>query len=249
MGARWGPAVGSASHRGLGVPVPPVEEDLDPLLIAVEGGQSLEQPRLITRDDDETARHVVGPPSSEREAGNALATFKLRTIRRFVRRGKHKMHPPTDPPPGLVVVPLKGVVLVIPERVYVAGLRLGKTLRRREARERYGRDRSVVRTTSVRASEDVAPLGEIVPWVQGAAACSQPSLDRNGPHGLPALPLPPIKDDRDSRVMPDRPLKGTVQLRLAPRHNQQVQRRRTGWCALEAIRANGHWCSPRRNYA
>jgi len=37
------------------------------------------------------------------------------------------------PPPGFGAVALKGTVLVIPERVYVAGLRLGKTLRRREA--------------------------------------------------------------------------------------------------------------------
>jgi hypothetical protein len=39
-------------------------------------------------------------------------------------------------PPGFVAVPLKGAVLVIPERVYVAGLRLGKLLRRREASQR-----------------------------------------------------------------------------------------------------------------
>lgn len=38
-----------------------------------------------------------------------------------------------SPPPGFVSGPLKGAVLVIPERVYVAGLTLGKTLRRREA--------------------------------------------------------------------------------------------------------------------
>jgi hypothetical protein len=43
----------------------------------------------------------------------------------------------TDPPPGFVVLTLaKGGVCVIPERVYVAGLRLGTTLRRREASER-----------------------------------------------------------------------------------------------------------------
>jgi len=40
-------------------------------------------------------------------------------------------------PPGFVAVPLKGATLVIPERVYVAGLRLGKTLRRRQVRERW----------------------------------------------------------------------------------------------------------------
>jgi hypothetical protein len=37
-------------------------------------------------------------------------------------------------PPGFVVLTLaKGCVCVIPEKVYVAGLRLGKSLRRREA--------------------------------------------------------------------------------------------------------------------
>jgi hypothetical protein len=90
MGARWGPAIGSAPHPSPGVPVPPIEENLQPLLIAVEGGQSLEKLRLIARDDDETARHVAGPPSCEREAGNALTTFRCVTVRRFVRRGKHK---------------------------------------------------------------------------------------------------------------------------------------------------------------
>lgn len=44
---------------------------------------------------------------------------------------------PIDPPPGFVTVPLKGAVLVIPERVFAAGLRLGKTLRRRQAREQW----------------------------------------------------------------------------------------------------------------
>jgi hypothetical protein len=47
----------------------------------------------------------------------------------------------TEPPPGFVALPLaKGCVCVIPERVYVAGLKLGKTLRRREARERRRND-------------------------------------------------------------------------------------------------------------
>ena len=36
----------------------------------------------------------------------------------------------TDPPPGMIPVPLgKACLLVIPERVYVAGLRLGRPLR------------------------------------------------------------------------------------------------------------------------
>ena len=40
-------------------------------------------------------------------------------------------------PTGFVAVPLKGAVLVIPARVYAAGLTLGETLRRREAKERW----------------------------------------------------------------------------------------------------------------
>lgn len=42
------------------------------------------------------------------------------------------MKPRTEPPPSFVAIPLKGAVLVIPERVYLAGLCLGKMLRRRE---------------------------------------------------------------------------------------------------------------------
>lgn len=39
-----------------------------------------------------------------------------------------------DPPPGTVTVQLPGgCLLVLSERVYLAGLKLGKTLRRREA--------------------------------------------------------------------------------------------------------------------
>ena len=47
------------------------------------------------------------------------------------------MKVPIDPPPAFVTVPLKGAVLVIPERILVAGLRLGKTLRRQQAREQW----------------------------------------------------------------------------------------------------------------
>jgi len=47
------------------------------------------------------------------------------------------MRLPGDVPDGLLSVPFgKGCVCVIPEHVYVAGLRLGKTLRRREVVER-----------------------------------------------------------------------------------------------------------------
>jgi hypothetical protein len=48
---------------------------------------------------------------------------------------------PVSPPPGMVALPMgKGVVLVLPVRVYLAGLRLGKILRRRR-RWRSGRRR------------------------------------------------------------------------------------------------------------
>ena len=54
---------------------------------------------------------------------------------------------PMNPPPGFVALTLaKGCVFVIPERVYVASLRLGKTLRRREAMEQRTDGRSPMRT-------------------------------------------------------------------------------------------------------
>lgn len=44
------------------------------------------------------------------------------------------MNSPTDPRPGLIAVPLaKACRLLIREATYVAGLRLGRLLRRREA--------------------------------------------------------------------------------------------------------------------
>ena len=86
MGARWRPAVGSASHRDPGFPVPSIEEDFDPLLLVVEGGQSLEQLRLIARDDDETARHVAGPQVLVKKRGRVGAppdTHRVGTHRRL----------------------------------------------------------------------------------------------------------------------------------------------------------------------
>lgn len=42
-------------------------------------------------------------------------------------------------PPGMVAIPLgKGCTLIIPQRIYVAGLKLGKYLRRREAMLKRG---------------------------------------------------------------------------------------------------------------
>jgi hypothetical protein len=45
---------------------------------------------------------------------------------------------PIDPPPGFVALDLgKGCVLVIREQVYLAGLKLGKALRRRAAAQQW----------------------------------------------------------------------------------------------------------------
>jgi hypothetical protein len=41
------------------------------------------------------------------------------------------MYPATDPPPGLIVVPLSKAVLLLTEREYLAGLRRGKVWRRK----------------------------------------------------------------------------------------------------------------------
>ena len=44
----------------------------------------------------------------------------------------------TDLPLSFVAIPLRGAVRVIPERVYVAGIRRGQMLRRRAERDRLG---------------------------------------------------------------------------------------------------------------
>ena len=67
------------------------------------------------------------------------------------------MKPPTDAPPGFVAVPLKGAFLVIPERVHVAGLKLGKTLRHREAEALRSP------TTMKRTHKDVPTTSAVVP--------------------------------------------------------------------------------------
>jgi hypothetical protein len=101
-------------------------------------------------------------------------------------------------------------------------------------------DRSVAGTASLRAGEDVFPLMEIVPEAQGATAFPPPSVDWDGLRGLPALPLPPIEEDRDAGGVSEPTRKGTVQLVLVPRHNQVAQHRRTGVWPLEATRADWH---------
>ena len=74
----------------------------------------------------------------------------------------------------------------------------------------------------MRAGKYVFALAEVVPWVRGAAAFPPPAVDRDGLRGLPALPLPPIEEDRDDGAVSEPPLKAPVQLGLVPRHNQQV---------------------------
>jgi hypothetical protein len=43
IGARWGPAVEFVAHPGPGLPVSLIETDFDPVLIAVERGQGVQQ--------------------------------------------------------------------------------------------------------------------------------------------------------------------------------------------------------------
>jgi hypothetical protein len=45
------------------------------------------------------------------------------------------MRPPTDPPPGLIPVPMKGAVLLLTAAEFTAGVRRGKWWRRRVAME------------------------------------------------------------------------------------------------------------------
>jgi hypothetical protein len=52
------------------------------------------------------------------------------------RRGGY--HPPTDPPAGLVPIPLKGAVLLLTQAEYLAGIRWGKWWRRSQAMQRRG---------------------------------------------------------------------------------------------------------------
>jgi len=45
------------------------------------------------------------------------------------------MYDPTDPPPGLIPVPMKGAVLLLTAAEFTAGVRRGKWWRRRAAME------------------------------------------------------------------------------------------------------------------
>ena len=58
----------------------------------------------------------------------------------------------TDPPPGLIPVPLKGAVLLLTEAEYLAGIRRGKGWRRRRAmQERAGMPTSTNTTSAEEA--------------------------------------------------------------------------------------------------
>lgn len=106
--------------------MPPIVEDFEPLLLAVEGGQSREQRRLITRDDDKKARHLAGPPSARGKQELRQQHLSCLTLGRFIRRGKHKTNPPTDPVPGVSAVPLRKAVLRLTQAMYVRGRKGGK---------------------------------------------------------------------------------------------------------------------------
>ncbi len=47
------------------------------------------------------------------------------------------MRLPSAPPPGCTAVPIKGILLVIPEHVFLAALKLGRLLRRRAAVDQW----------------------------------------------------------------------------------------------------------------
>jgi hypothetical protein len=82
-----------------------------------------------------------------------------------------------------------------------------------------------VGTPSARTGEDVFPLLEIVSRVPGAAAFFPSLIDRNRLGHLPTLDLPFIEKHGDGGTAFEPPLKAPVQFVLAPRHNQQDQRR------------------------
>jgi hypothetical protein len=50
------------------------------------------------------------------------------------------MCPPTDPPPGLIPVPMKGAVLLLTQAEFIAGVRRGNWWRRQAAMERRDGD-------------------------------------------------------------------------------------------------------------
>ena len=126
ISARWGPAVGSIPHPGSELPVPPIAEDLDPLVLRVEGGQPREQLRLILRDDDERAFHVAGPRDDQKKDLATPLPQNDGNLRRFVRRGKYKANPPRDPPPRLIAVHLPNVVLLLTDAEYIRRVKRGK---------------------------------------------------------------------------------------------------------------------------
>jgi len=149
------------------------------------------------------ARHPIG--ESQPRSASRLLTF-LRLTRRAVRAAG-RAQPIQSPdhislgrsmPRGGVVRALHAELLVAPDArsARTAGVRIGVGTRGM-ARPRSG-GRSVLGTASFRAGEDVFPLAEIVPWVQGTATFPPPAIDRDGLCGLPAFPLPAIEEDRDA---------------------------------------------------
>jgi hypothetical protein len=60
------------------------------------------------------------------------------------------MRPPTDPPPGLIPVPMKGAVLLLTAAEFTAGVRRGKWWRRQVAMEQ----RTGATVSAASATED-----------------------------------------------------------------------------------------------
>jgi hypothetical protein len=97
IGARWVTAVGSVAHPGASLPLPPIEADLDILLMGVHEGELRQQLRLIPRDDDEASFHGANPQDGPRGITHAPPAMGEGTLRQNVKRGKDKPTMPTDP--------------------------------------------------------------------------------------------------------------------------------------------------------
>jgi hypothetical protein len=101
IGAQGGPAGGRIARSGPGQPLPLIERDFDPVFMAVEREQGMQQFGLIPSHDDEARQHWPAPPSRAQER---------RYDSREPQRGHHTPAPsggqartnfPTDPPPGI----------------------------------------------------------------------------------------------------------------------------------------------------
>src|SRR5512137_1419965 len=69
---RSGTAVGPVPPAGPGLPLPPIEEDLNPPRAAVEAGPGRPEFRAIACDDNEPPPHVTSPPHGGRDDERAV---------------------------------------------------------------------------------------------------------------------------------------------------------------------------------